>query len=123
MSDPIIITDPADVADLPFGTPYVLDVGFNEPDHDPEAFADAYAKARAAIPATEPVDTEPPTIEVSFTDTHAVFTSPVDSVVAISGDVRDDDDMKLAAGKPKQRRLTNEGHGFVSVEGKEYPRP
>ena len=74
---------------------------------------------RFSQPPVDPVEEK---LAVSFTDTHAVVTSPVDRTVAVSGDVRDGE-WKLSAGKPSKRKLTKEGTGVVIIDGVAYSTP
>ncbi len=62
-----------------------------------------------------------PTLTVGFDATHALITSAVDRSAVISGDVRDGT-IKLSAGKVAKRKLTNENHGYVTVDGEKFVR-
>lgn len=65
----------------------------------------------------------PGSVTVEFTETHAVFTTTEDTVVAVSGDVRNDGEMKIEVGKTKERKLTDEGNGWVAVDGYRWEVP
>jgi len=67
--EPVVITDPAEVAGLEPGTPYVLDVGFNEPDHDPVAFSDAYREATKTVPQPDVNQPDRDAIKAKYTTT------------------------------------------------------
>lgn len=72
-------------------------------------------------PEPEPEPTRD-TVAVSFTDTHVVIESTIDQAVDIGGDVRDDT-VKIEAGKSIKRKLTDEGNGYVEVNGEKYKTP
>lgn len=65
-----------------------------------------------------------PEIDVDFNTKNKVgITSNVDQVIAISGRVRDNDNVKLTAGKRKTYSLTKEEHDHVIVDGVEHQIP
>lgn len=126
-----------DVDGLEFGDQFIIDVGFDDVDHDPEEFADAYIAAAAEINAAleakfassgEPVKMNDGTVPdvgnrpftVEFTDTHAIILSSVDAVVDLGGDIIDRNNVKLKAGKPSKRKLQKNGDGYITINGEKY---
>lgn len=119
-----IITSAQDAKALKFGDQFTISpAGFDDPDHDPVEFSEAYAKlaeeVQEVVGNLQPPAGVSESIEVEFNDTHVFFTSTIDQQVEVGGDVRDGK-VNLTAGKRAQRTLTGEGHGFVSINGERF---
>lgn len=122
-----IVTSVEDAKKLEFGEQFVIEPqGFDSPDHDALEFEEEHSKLSAEVneivsQIAPPGDVRD-TVQVEFTDTHAVISTVVDQTLKLGGDVRDTT-VDLDAGKSTKRSLTAEGHGFVSVNGQQFPTP
>ena len=119
-----------DLAKLEHGDAIVFDFDLSRFDDDPdgpikmldsEEFAEIERLTALAAERFTPVEV---VITVDFDTANKVgITSNVEQTVAISGRVRDNDAVKLTAGKRKTYSLTKEAIDHVVVDGTEYKIP
>lgn len=122
-----IVTSATAAKKLKFGEPFIIEPkGFDGPEHDALEFEEAYTKLSAEVEEIvakiQPPEDIRETVVVEFTKEQAVITSIVDQTLEIGGDVRDAT-VEMEAQKPTKRKLNDEGNGFVSVNGQEFPTP
>ena len=122
MSDPVYVRSVQDVDQLKFGDQFIIEPP-NPPD-DPEEYAELLfplAEEVNAALAKKFGGFKPPEVTVEFSTTHALITAEEDMSVEVSGDVRDGA-VLLRSGRTSKRKLTDEGNGWVSVDGKRFDR-
>ena len=132
-----IVRTEADLDGLELGEAFIIDVGadrFNDDPDGPIALLESpgYVEAQRLEKLVEERFTNPPPkaaavaeptvgpVQVSFTETHVAMFSEIDRTFPISGDVKDEDALTVKAGKSKERKLTNEGFGYVEVDGRKF---
>lgn len=124
-----IVRNVDDIEGLEFGDAYVVFVeGMDAFDDDPDgpiALLDspAYLAGQELEAAIAEKFAPPAKVFVSFTDTHLVVSADRDHVASIGGDVRDNENVNLVDGKPRRYVLTDEGFGYVTVDGIRYSIP
>lgn len=127
----VLIRTEADIAKLKAGDPIEFDVDLSRFDSDPDGpvamlDSDEWAEIQRLETAIEAAFSPPPALEivVDFDTANKVgLTSNVDTVIAISGRVRENDNVKLKADKRKTYSLTKEDIDHVIVDGAEYKIP
>lgn len=104
---------------IPFGTPIVVDVfadGSEEDQTPTEAMFDLEAKIFEEIQNRIVKYNE---VNVEFENGFAVIYAVYDTVAELSGDIRDRN-VQFRAGETKKYKLTNEGNGYITVNGVKY---
>ena len=121
--DPVIITDPKQIRDVPPGASFIISPpGFGTPDHDPEQFADAYRELAEKVRAEqdEPDETADPVVAVEFNETHLLLTANEDLTVEVGGDIASPGDVNLRANRQARRKLKDNAEA-VTVDGVMHP--
>lgn len=133
-----IIRNEEDIKALNVGDAYVVGVDLSRFLDDPEGpiamlDSDEWAEVQRLERLVEEafsspkVDDAPAAVKatavtVEFDATHAILHSSQTVEVAVAGDVRDGV-VSFTGQQTKRRKLTDEGNGYVSVDGVEWVRP
>lgn len=124
------VVDQNDADSLKWGEGFYVEIpGFNELADDPDGplkliesdeFKHAQKLEQTVMARFDTGRDDPFTVTVG--ETHITVQAVTDVVAVLGGDVRDSE-VKLPAGASTRRKLTREGHGFVTVNGTKYFTP
>lgn len=128
MSEPTVIRSEKDIANLKPGQSFIVAVDGLPDDPIELVESDAWAEVQkletAALNKFVESDRgeQDAGLTVSITDTHVVIETETDTELELGGDVRAAT-VTLDAGKTTRRKLTDEGNGWVSVNGQKHVVP
>lgn len=122
----MIVSDVKDVEKISLGDQFIIEPsGFDDPEHDPEAFADAHAKLRSEVDAAleekfTPKEPKEPLVIERMDENTLMVTVNEGLPAVIDGDARK---KTIKTNNPTKVGLQKAREGFITVndEKVEYP--